>query len=105
GATSYALTIPVSTSTLTSLLTGSQFAGVSSFTVTANWVAFSTGPGTNTSEGYRLQASSTAFDGTGTIYSSTTFVAPQSTLTVIVPSADTIYYLRVGALNWDGTPN
>jgi len=32
--TSYANTVPVSTSTLTNLLTGSQFAGVSSFTVT-----------------------------------------------------------------------
>src|SRR4029077_8083575 len=71
GATTYSGTL--SSSTLTNLLSGSQFAGVSSFTVTANWVAFSTGPGTNTSEGYRLDASSTAFDGTGTVYSSSTF--------------------------------
>src|SRR5262249_43950595 len=61
GTTNYSSTL--STSTLASLLTGQQFAGVSSFTVTANWVAFSSGPGNGTSEGYTLLASSTNFDG------------------------------------------
>src|SRR5262249_40295126 len=58
GATTfYATTVPISTSTLTSYLTGAQFAGVSSFTVTANWLPFTSGSGTNKSEGYQLQAS------------------------------------------------
>src|SRR5262249_19487474 len=96
----YINTVPPSTSTLTNFVTGSQFAGVSSFTVTANWVALSSGPGNGTSEGYNLQAS-TASDFSGTIYSSRTFEASRSTLTVIVPSADTVYYLRVGAENWN----
>src|SRR6185436_7042620 len=78
GTTNYSSTL--STSTLASLVTGSQFAGVSSFTVSANWVAFSSGPGNGTSEGYKLLASSTNFNGTGTIYSSSTFDAAQSTL-------------------------
>src|SRR5437773_1776245 len=103
GTTNYSSTL--STSTLASLVTGSQFAGVSSFTVTANWVALSSGPGTGTSEGYELDASSTNFDGTGMIYSSATFDAARSTLTVTVPSADTVYTLRAGALNWTFTPN
>src|SRR6185295_15553965 len=102
GTTNYSSTL--STSTLTSLLTGSQFAGVSSFTVSANWVAFSSGPGNGTSEGYRVQAS-TAADFSLINGSSETTNAALSTLTINGLLADTVYYLRAGALNWTSTPN
>src|SRR5207248_8330131 len=104
GATAYINTVPNSTSTLTNLLTGSQFAPVSSFTVTANWVAFSSGPGNGTSEGYRLQVS-TAADFSLITQSSETTSASLSTLTVSGLLADTVYYLRAGGLNWTSTPN
>src|SRR6185295_8609170 len=94
----------LSTSTLASLVTGSQFAPVSSFTVTANWVAFSSGPGNGTSEGYRLQAS-TASDFSLINGSSETTSVALSTLTINGLLADTTYFLRAGALNWTYTPN
>src|SRR5262249_17741731 len=53
GATSYANA--QSTSTLTNLLAPSTL-GVTSNTVTAAWPAFSVGSGTNTAQGYRLEA-------------------------------------------------
>src|SRR6185295_9172318 len=102
GTTNYSSTL--STSTLTSLLTAQQFAGVSSFTVTANWVTFSSGPGNGTSEGYLLQAS-TASDFSLINGSSQTSTVALSTLTVNGLLSDTTYYLRVGALNWTNTPN
>src|SRR5262249_2287737 len=82
GTTAYSPTVPQSSSTLTNYLISPQVFNVMSTSVTANWVAFSSGPGTSTSEGYRLEASSTNFNGTGTIFSSATFDAAQSTLTV-----------------------
>src|SRR4029077_1701483 len=102
GATTYSGTL--SSSPLTNLLSGSQFAGVSSFTVTANWVPFSSGPGNGTSEGYRLQAS-TASDFSTIAGSSQTTSVALSTLTINGLLADTVYYLRAGALNWSSVPN
>src|SRR5207244_10127469 len=72
--------------------------------VTANWVALSSGPGTGTSEGYLLQAS-IASDFSSIAGSSQTPNPALNALTVSGLSADTIYYLRVGALNWTTTPN
>src|SRR5208283_771344 len=60
GATVYANTVPSSTSTLTSPITVDQIYQVFSTSVTANWFAFGTGPGANTSEGYELDASTAA---------------------------------------------
>src|SRR5207253_6654655 len=77
GATTYINTVPSSTSTLASLVTNSQIYQVFSTSITANWTAFSGGSGANTSQGYELDAS-TAADFTGTIYSSTTFLASRS---------------------------
>ena len=57
GATSYALTTPQSTSTLTSPITTQQYYQVNGTSVTVNWAAFGVGPGNNTSEGYELDAS------------------------------------------------
>src|SRR5207244_13345239 len=81
GATTYIATVPSSTSTLASLVTNGQVYQVFATSITANWFTFNSGSGANTSQGYELDAS-TAANFTGTIYSSTTFLAANSTLTV-----------------------
>src|SRR5229473_6467152 len=105
GATSYANTSPPSTSTLADLVSNAQTLSVSSFTVQVGWIAQTGGSGSNTSEGYLLQLSSTNFDGTGTVYSSATAVMSLSTLTVSGLSDYTTYYWRVGSLNWNSVYN
>src|SRR5438552_3938954 len=104
GATTYIATVPSSTSTLASLVTNGQVYQVFATSITANWFTFSSGSGANTSQGYELDAS-TAANFTGTIYSSTTFLASNSTLTVSGLAAFTTYYLRVGDLNWNNATN
>src|SRR5260370_795103 len=59
GATSYTLSVPSSTSTLTNLISPSVLS-VTSNTVTAGWPAFAVGSGTNTTQGYELDAYSDA---------------------------------------------
>src|SRR5205807_932128 len=104
GATTYIATVPSSTSTLASLVTNGQVYQVFATSITANWFTFNSGSGANTSQGYELDAS-TAANFTGTIYSSTTFLASNSTLTVSGLAAFTTYYLRVGDLNWNNATN
>src|SRR5262249_15983224 len=103
GATSYANTVPSSTSTLTNLISPSTL-GVSSTTIQAGWPAFSVGSGTNTTQRYRLEAY-TDSGYTSLAGSSQTAVASQSTLTVSGLTPFTTYYLRAGAINWDGVVN
>src|SRR5678815_5251425 len=91
GATTYIDTVPPSTSTLTNLITTQQYYQVNVTSVVVNWTPFGTGPGTNTSEGYRLDAS-TASDFTGTIYFSSNSTPATSTLTVTGLAAYTNYY-------------
>jgi len=100
GATEYALTTPISTSTLADTVTNSQIYSASYSSVTLNWAAQGGGPGANTSEGYLVQAS-TANDYTGTIFSSATTNVTLSTLTVVGLMPQTTYYFRIGSLNWD----
>jgi len=103
GTTNYGATVPSSTSTLTGALLGAQVYQVFGSSLTANWVAFTAGSGSNTAEGYRLEAS-TAADFSGVVFSSSTSNVALSTLTVSGLSFVTSYYLRVGALNWNGVP-
>src|SRR5207253_7637726 len=72
--------------------------------ITRDWCTFGSSSELNTSQGYELDAS-TAANFTGTIYSSTTFLAANSTLTVSGLAAFTTYYLRVGDLNWNNATN
>ncbi|MFC1522469.1 fibronectin type III domain-containing protein [Elusimicrobiota bacterium] len=52
-------------------------------------------------QGYRVEASSTDFDGTGAIISSVTLFGSQESATVSGLSDDTTYYFRVASYNWD----
>src|SRR5439155_11586863 len=103
GGTSYTLTVPQSTSTLTNYLTPSMVS-VSSTSLTAGWPSFSVGSGTNTAQGYRLEAYSDS-GYTSLMGSSVTADASVSTLTISGLTPYTPYYLRAGAINWDNVVN
>ena len=77
---------------------------INSTSITVNWTAMVAGSGANTSEGYRLEASSTNFNG-GTIYFSSNTTPAVSTLTVSGLTTNVAYNLRVGGLNWNNVPN
>ena len=93
-----------STSTWTSALQNVQDL-VYTTSITVEWTAFTTGSGAGTGEGYRLEASTTNFNGTGTVYYSSTTDVTQSTLTVAGLDTATTYDLRAGALNHNQVPN
>ena len=99
-ATSYVNVIPASTSTLANVVTGSRIYQTFSTSVTVNWVALAATPSSMTAEGYILQAS-TASNFSGTLYSSSTANVSLSTLTVQGLVYSTLYYFRVGSLNWN----
>ncbi len=105
GATVYSVTTPVSTATLSSVLSGAQVYAIHASSLTLNWLPFTSGSGAGTAIGYRIEASSTGFAPGTVIYSSTTFDVAQSTLHVTGLDVATIYDLRVGALNWNVVPN
>jgi hypothetical protein len=94
-----------STSTLTSPLQGVLGDDVFTTSITAHWTAFGNTSGANTAEGYRLEASSTAFDGTGQVYFSSTTDVTQSTLSVTGLTTSLQYSLRAGALNHNQVVN
>ncbi|MDP2865503.1 MAG: fibronectin type III domain-containing protein [Elusimicrobiota bacterium] len=64
------------------------------------WQAFSC-------EGYRLEGSTAPFGTGGTVFSSVTYTYQNQlrTLTLENLAANTTYYLRLGTLNWQYTPN
>jgi len=62
-------------------------------------------PQNATCEGYRLEVSSTAFGGTGVLLSSVTFDSQAGFLSIGGLKPNTLYNLRLGTLNWAGTPN
>jgi len=105
GTTSYVTTVPASTFTLASPLINPQVYQIYSTSVTANWFAFAAGTGTNTSEGYVVEMSSTNFIGTSTIYFSSNTTPAISTLTVNGLTPSSTYYVKAGAFNGNGTPN
>ena len=85
------------------------FLGVFETSAAAAWVALPGTPLSDSASGYILEASSTNFDGTGTVYSSTTLNVVLSTLTVGGPGGllerNATYYFRVGSRNPFGAPN
>src|SRR5204863_6824316 len=98
GATSYADTVPASTSTLTSLITGSQFYRTWGTSVTVNWLPL------GSAQGYRLEAASDS-GFTAIVASSVTTDVAQSTLTVVGLATNTTYYFRVGGINHNDVVN
>src|SRR6185312_16226285 len=104
GATNYSLSNP-STSTLADAPQNVLIYEVDSTSVTLNWTTFTAGPGANTSEGYELDASSTNFNGTGTVYFSSNTTPSVSTLTIVGLTPFTTYYLRAGAFNYNDVLN
>ena len=103
--TSYAVTSPVSLGTLANLVQGSLVYQINGTSITANWIPMSAGPGPNTAQGYELDASSTGFDGTGTVYVVSNTNPAVSTLTITGLTPGVAYTLRVGSLNGNGAPN
>ncbi|MFA6004025.1 MAG: LamG-like jellyroll fold domain-containing protein, partial [Elusimicrobiota bacterium] len=74
--------------------------------ISARWAALPAAPASAASEGYRLEASSTNFGAQslgGIVYSSSTADVLVSTLSLTGLDANTTYYLRVAALNWNGS--
>ena len=98
--TSYTLTAPASTSTLTNLVSGAQFTMVGSTAISVSWTSL----GMGNAEGYKLQASSSpAF--VYPVSSSTTYDVNVTTLQISGLIPQTTYYFNVGGLNWTYTPN
>ncbi|MDE2489264.1 MAG: fibronectin type III domain-containing protein [Elusimicrobia bacterium] len=81
------------------------FLDVALSSVSAQWVALPASPSSATAEGYTVEASSTDFNGQGTVFSSATTDVAQSTLTVSGLSLNTTYYFRAESLNWTGEAN
>ena len=98
GATSYGFTTPVSTSTLTSLVTNAQVYRVFTTSVAVNWTPL------GSAQGYRLEAYSDASFITLAGSSVTADVA-LSTLTVEGLLAHTTYWFRVGGINHNSVAN
>ncbi|OVE78468.1 hypothetical protein BVX98_00070, partial [bacterium F11] len=94
-----------STVTLANSVSSPKIAQVFVTSVTLNWVDLPASPQSSSAEGYRLEASSTNFNGTGDIYSSVTTHVSLSTLTVSGLNGNTTYYFRVGSLNLINVPN
>ena len=91
-----------------------EFLSVQASSVMVAWVApYSLAVGSSTNEGYILQGSSNNFGALAPagapVFSSTTFSAQASTLTLGVAGVpldlSNTYYFQVGSLNWAGQPN
>lgn len=82
-----------------------QLISIADLSAAFGWTAFPPSPSSYSATGYALEASSTNFNGTGIIHSSTTYDISLSTLTLATIDANTTYYFRVGALNKNLTPN
>ncbi|MBI4423369.1 MAG: right-handed parallel beta-helix repeat-containing protein, partial [Elusimicrobia bacterium] len=91
-------------STLATRVSAAQLAGLSFRSARLNWQPLPASPSSATAEGYLVQVS-TASDFSMAVISSATADISLSTLSVAGLSAQTTYYFRVGALNWQGAAN
>ncbi len=82
-----------------------QLISVDTQAVTLGWTALPVEPSSATADGYRLEASSTDFDGTDVYRSTATYDILNSTLTLSGLGANTTYYFRVAALNKNSDPH
>jgi len=105
GTTNYENTSPAAIVTLADPLMNAGILQVNSSSIAVSWTAMGSGSGPNTAEGYELDVSSTNFNGTGGIFTSSNTTPAASTLTVTGLVPNTTYFIRAGALNWGGVPN
>lgn len=105
GTANYATAVATSTLTIPPTRSSTDFIGIYTTSATVRWIALPSAPQVLTSEGYLLQASSTNFNGTGTVYSSATTQVNASTLTLTGLSINTTYFYKVGSLNWNNVAN
>ncbi len=80
-------------------------AGISTQTATLGWTALPASPPSATAAGYRLEASSTNFDGTDIYRTTATYNVLNNTLTLSGLDANTTYYFRIASLNQNYTPH
>ena len=78
-----------------------SFVAVGETSIQAGWAALPASPQSATSEGYVVEASSRS-DFAATVFSSTTYSAAASTLTVSGLLRNTTYFFRAASLNWSG---
>ncbi|MBI4424015.1 MAG: hypothetical protein HY554_09830, partial [Elusimicrobia bacterium] len=102
---SYAAIPATSTLTDAVLALSPPFLDAFASSVTARWAALPPAPPSASARGYRLEASSTSFDGTDAVSSSATPNVGLSTLSVTGLLPNTTYFLRAGGLNWNGAPH
>ncbi|MFA6029092.1 MAG: fibronectin type III domain-containing protein [Elusimicrobiota bacterium] len=81
-----------------------RLAGVSPSSVTVLWTALPAAPPSATCEGYVLKVSPNSDFGS-TVYSSSTRSPLVASLSVVGLTPDTDYFVRLDALNWDGSAN
>ena len=114
GATNYTLINSMPLSTLTYVIPTATPPSVTAAyysSATVTWTTLPFSPNSATSEGYLVQASSTAFNFGGTIVSTATPNSQNGTLTAYQDSngngmlPNTSYYMEIGSLNWNGTAN
>jgi len=96
---------PRSFTTLTSSADGFTLISAGTQTARLGWTALPAAPSSATALGYRLEASSTGFNGAGVYLSTVTYDILESTLTLRNLEANTTYYFRVGTLNQALMPN
>jgi len=90
--------------TLANPPSGTQVYQANPSSATVNWNALPASPQSESSEGYRLEAS-TASDFSGTVFASATPNVALSTLTVAGLAVNATYYFRAASLNWESVPN
>jgi len=94
----------VSSATLALSVSGTSAAVVNGSSMPGTWTALATTPQAVTSEGYVLQASTSA-NFAAPLVSSVTINAAVNALILTGLSPNTTYYLRVASLNWNYVPN
>ncbi|MDD4004921.1 MAG: fibronectin type III domain-containing protein [Elusimicrobiaceae bacterium] len=92
-------------STLAAAPAGLALTGLWQSSATLRWDPMALSPPSASAQGFVLEASSTGFDGSGTLLSSITYSASVTTLTLSGLLRHTGYSFRAGALNWPLEPN
>jgi hypothetical protein len=104
GATVYTQSTPQTTSTLTQKVSDPAVANVFYSSITISWTPLASSPMNATAESYVLE-SSVDSDFNTILYSSQTSIISVNNLSIENLSANTTYFFRVGAINWNNEKN